>query len=222
MQVVDLSHPVRTGMQVFPGDPSVELNSAATVAADGFAVAQLHLGSHTGTHLDAPLHTVQDGTPVDAMPLEALMGPARIVSLPEPAANTVLRWKDVSGQLAGLLPGTVVLFCTGWSRHFNTRTYLQHPTFDAEIAERLVEAGVRLVGVDTLNPDPTPGPAEPGHAEGGTFLPFHDVFLGAGGGIVENLTNLDTVPWPEPWFSALPLRLEGLDGSPVRAVAFKP
>ncbi|MCQ1987159.1 cyclase family protein [Arthrobacter sp. zg-Y844] len=222
MQVVDLSHPVRTGMQVFPGDPSVELRSAATVAADGFAVAQLHLGSHTGTHLDAPLHTVQDGTAVDAMPLEALMGPARIVSLPGSAANTVLSWKDVSGQLAGLLPGTIVLFSTGWSRHFNTPAYLEHPTFDAEIAERLVAAGVRLVGVDTLNPDPTPGPAEPGQAQGGTFLPFHDVFLGSGGGIVENLTNLDAVPWPEPWFSALPLRLEGLDGSPVRAVAFKP
>ena len=214
-------------MQVFPGDPSVELLSAATVAVDGFAVAQLHLGSHSGTHLDAPLHTVQDGAAVDAMPLEALMGPARIVSLPEPDAGAVVRWGQVSGQLEGLLPGTIVLFCTGWSRHFDTPAYLQHPTLDAGIAERLVAAGVQLVGVDTLNPDPTPGPADPGQADpgqaqAGTFLPFHDVFLGAGGGIVENLTNLDAVPWPEPWFSALPLRLEGLDGSPVRAVAFKP
>ncbi|MCC9174946.1 cyclase family protein [Arthrobacter sp. zg-Y179] len=221
MQAIDLSHPVRTGMQVFPGDPTVELRSAATVAVDGFAVAELHLGSHTGTHLDAPLHTVQDGVAVDAMPLQTLMGPARIVSVPEPAANAVLRWQDVSGQLEKLLPGTIVLFSTGWSRHFNTSTYLEHPTFDAEIAERLVAAGVRLVGVDTLNPDPTPGPAESGHAEGGTFLPFHDVFLGSGGGIVENLTNLGAVPWPDPWFSALPLRLAGLDGSPVRAVAFR-
>ena len=209
-------------MQVFPGDPSVELRSAATVAADGFAVAHLHLGSHSGTHLDAPLHTVQDGAAVDAMPLAALMGPARIVSLPEPAADAVLRWEDVSGQLAGLLPGTIVLFCTGWSRYFNTHTYLRHPTFGADVAERLVAAGVRLVGVDTLNPDPTPGPADHGQAQGGTSLPFHDVFLGSGGGIVENLTNLAAVPWPDPWFSALPLRLEGLDGSPVRAVAFRP
>ena len=221
MRVVDLSHPVRTGMQVFPGDPSVELRSAATVAADGFAVSELHLGSHAGTHLDAPLHTVQDGTAVDEMPLEALMGPARIVSLPEPAAGAVVRWEQVSGQLEGLLPGTVVLFCTGWSRYFNTPLYLQHPVFDAEIASRLVTAGVRLVGVDTLNPDPTPGPAEPGEGQGGALLPFHDVFLGSGGGIVENLANLAAVPWPDPWFSALPLRLEGLDGSPVRAVAFK-
>ncbi|MCQ1957408.1 cyclase family protein [Arthrobacter sp. zg-Y826] len=222
MQAIDLSHPVRTGMQVFPGDPSVEFRSAATVAADGFAVAQLHLGSHSGTHLDAPLHTVQGGTAVDAMPLESLMGPARIVSLPEPAANAVLRWQDVIGQLENLLPGTIVLFSTGWSRHFDTPAYLEHPTFDAEIAEHLVAAGVRLVGVDTLNPDPTPGPAAPGHAQGETFLPFHDVFLGSGGGIVENLTNLGAVPWADPWFSALPLRLEGLDGSPVRAVAFRP
>ncbi|KAD3633139.1 cyclase family protein [Arthrobacter yangruifuii] len=222
MQVVDLSHPVRCGMQVFPGDPSVTLRSAATVAADGFAVAELHLGSHSGTHLDAPLHTVEGGGSVDTMVLETLMGPARIVAVPGAAANAVVRWTEVGGQLEGLQPGTIVLFCTGWSRHFGTPAYLQHPTLDAGIAEQLVAAGVRLVGVDTLNPDPTPGPAQPGQTPGGTALPFHDAFLGAGGGIVENLTNLEKVVWPEPRFSALPLKLEGLDGSPVRAVAWRP
>lgn len=227
MPVIDLSHPVQTGMQVFPGDPQVAIRTAATVAADGFQVAELRMGSHTGTHLDAPLHTVAGGAAVDALPLDALMGPARMVHVSDPAPQALVGWEDVSAQLEDLSPGTIVLFRTGWSRYFNTAAYLQHPVFDAEIARRLVAAGIRVTGVDTLNPDPTPtqtpdadpaAPAVPQH-HGVSALPFHDVFLGAGGAIIENLTNLDAVPWTDPWFSALPLRLEGVDGSPVRAVA---
>lgn len=217
MQAIDLSHPVATGMQVFPGDPDVRLTNAATVTEDGFQVAELHLGSHSGTHLDAPLHTVPDGASVDQLPLETLMGRARIVSVPGVGDHGLIQWQDVAEELDGLLPGTIVLFHTGWSTHFNTPRYLLHPSFEAEIAVRLLAAGVRLVGVDTLNPDPTPAPGSAGPA----VLPFHDAFLGAGGAIIENLTNLEAVTWPDPLFSALPLRLAGVDGSPVRAAAFR-
>ncbi|MCC9197750.1 cyclase family protein [Arthrobacter sp. zg-Y820] len=217
MQAVDLSHPVVSGMQVFPGDPAVHIRNAASVEADGFQVAELHLGSHTGTHLDAPLHTVPGGAAVDELPLENLLGSARIVSVPGAAELGRIRWQDVAAGLEGLLPGTIVLFSTGWSEHFNTHRYLRHPSFDAEIAERLVDAGIRLVGMDTLNPDPTPAPGSGGVPS----LPFHDVFLGAGGGIIENLTNLAAVTWSDPLFSALPLRLAGVDGSPIRAAAFQ-
>ena len=219
MQAVDLSHPVTTGMQVFPGDPEVFLANAASVETDGFQVASLHLGSHSGTHLDAPLHTVPGGAGVDTIPLETLMGRARIVRVPAAAAggHGCIRWQDIAGGMEDLMPGTVVLLNTGWSAHFNTPRYLQHPFFEAEIARRLLAAGVRTVGVDTLNPDPTPVPG----SSGPVALPFHEVFLGAGGSIIENLTNLDAVTWTDPWFSALPLRLAGMDGSPVRAAAFR-
>lgn len=217
MQAVDLSHPVVTGMQVFPGDPGVFLRNAASVEEDGFQVAELHLGSHTGTHLDAPLHTVPGGAGVDRLPLETLMGPARIIPVAEPAEYGCIRWQDVAGGMHGLAPGTIVLFRTGWSSCFNTPRYLRHPFFEAEIAVRLLAAGVRTVGMDTLNPDPTPAPGSSGPVD----LPFHDEFLGAGGAIIENLTNLDAVTWTDPWFSALPLRLSEVDGSPVRAAAFQ-
>lgn len=216
MQAVDLSHPVTTGMQVFPGDPEVHLRNAASVVEDGFQVAELHLGSHTGTHVDAPLHTVPGGVGVDRLPLETLMGPARIVPVPEAAECGCIRWQDVAGGLSDLAAGTIVLFRTGWSSCFNTPRYLRHPFFEPEIAVRLLAAGVRTVGMDTLNPDPTPAPGSSGPVD----LPFHDEFLGAGGAIIENLTNLEAVTWPNPWFSALPLRLAGVDGSPVRAAAF--
>jgi kynurenine formamidase len=118
---------------------------------------------------------------------------------------------------AGMSAGTIVLVRTDWSRHVGTdRYYREHPFLDAAVARHLIDLGVRAVGIDTPSPDPyDPGSAVP-------RLPFHAAFLGAGGVIVENLTNLAALTWPDPLFSALPLPLVGLDGSPVRAVARRP
>lgn len=217
MRLVDLSHPVEAGMQVFPGDPAVGSRLAASFPQDGFQVAELHLGTHSGTHVDAPLHTVDGGSPVDEIDLSRLVGPARIVHVPALREHDLIRWEHVRAQLEDLRAGTIVLFRTDWSRHFGTPLYLAHPVLDVEIARRLLSAGVRVLGVDTLNPDRTPDASSTGPSE----LPVHAAVLGAGGVIIENLTNLHAVTWRDPLLSALPLRLRGLDGSPVRAVAMQ-
>lgn len=216
MRVVDLSHPVETGMQVFPGDPSVSCRVATTVEQDGFEVTELHLGTHSGTHMDAPSHIVAGGATIDELSLGDFVGPCRVVHVPDPGARDVIGWGDVREQLADLRPGDAVLFRTDWSRHFGTAHYLAHPALHAEIAQHLLTAGVRVMGVDTLNPDHTPQ----GEHDSGR-LPFHERFLGSGGVILENLTNLGDVTWAGPVLCALPLRLRGLDGSPVRAVALQ-
>lgn len=215
MRIVDLSQPVSAGMQVFPGDPKVGSREVATVARDGFQVAELHLGTHSGTHVDAPLHTIDGGTPVDQLDLTALCGPARIVRVPGAKPRSIIKLDSVSDQLVDVAPGTIVLFHTGWSGHFNAPEYLNHPYLDPDIAAHLVARGVTVIGVDTLNPDPTPDET----ASGPLHLPVHQTILGADGAIIENLTNLGAVTWKDPFFAALPLRLSGLDGSPVRAVA---
>ncbi|MHA7264534.1 cyclase family protein [Arthrobacter sp. TMN-37] len=214
MRIVDLSQPVTTGMQVYPGDPEVSLTTVATLAEDGFQVARVHAGTHTGTHIDAPLHSIPGGTPVDRIDLERLVGTARIVRCPGLAAHQRLRWADVGHRLKDLGESRIVLFETGWSRAFGTGEYLAHPVLDPDIADGLLAAGVSVVGVDTLNPDSTL------HNDGD--LPFHAAFLGAGGVIIENLTNLAAVSWEDPLVSVLPLPLAGMDGSPVRAVALDP
>ena len=217
MRLVDLSHPVEAGMQVFPGDPAVGSRLAASVPQDGFQVAELHLGTHSGTHVDAPLHTVDGGPAVDELDLSRLVGPARIVHVPGLQEHEVVRWEHVRAQLEDVRAGTIVVFRTDWSRHFGTPRYLAHPVLHEEIAGHLLAAGVRVLGVDTLNPDRTPDASSTGPLE----LPVHAAVLGAGGAIIENLTNLQAVDWPNPLLSALPLRLRGLDGSPVRAVAMQ-
>lgn len=215
MRVVDLSHPIVSGMQVFPGDPEVTITLAAHLAADGFQVAEVHAGTHTGTHLDAPLHTVEGGASVDKINLERLVGPARIVRLPAVGPGHTFGWDDVEAQLADLRSVAMVLFQTGWSEHFGTELYLRHPAFDGDVARRLLDRGVSVVGVDTLNPDPT----DLSGAE--VDLPFHRELLGADGVIIENLSNLRSVDWADPWVSVLPLPYLGMDGSPVRAVAMQ-
>lgn len=217
MHIVDLSQPVSSGMQVFPGDPTVSSREVATNADHGFQVAELHLGTHTGTHVDAPLHTVDGGRAVDELDLATLCGPARIVHVPGAEPRSMIEFSTVAAQLEDLIPGTIVLFHTGWSKYFNTPAYLAHPHLDPNIATHLLAHGVSVIGVDTLNPDLTPEAEN----DGPLHLPVHQCILGAGGAIIENLNNLAAVTWSDPVFAALPLRLIGLDGSPVRAVAMR-
>lgn len=213
--IIDLSVPVVSGMPVYPGDPEVEIAPALTVAAEGVNVLGLHLGSQSGTHVDAPFH-IDDALPtLDDLPLERFLGPAAVLDargLPPSAPVTPAMLAAVAGRLA---PGTVLLVATGWDEHWGTPQYLAHPYLDAETARLIVAAGVRTVGVDALSVDPTPAPAD---------LPAHRVLCGAHAVIAENLCDLgpllDAQAAGRPIeVSLFPLRLAGADGAPVRAVA---
>ncbi len=243
MPLIDLSHPLTTGMPVYPGDPEVTFAPALTVAADGVAVERLDLGSHSGTHLDAPAHSIPGGRTVDRIPLELLWGPARVLRAVAPAAGGLLGIADVAGSggasgasspaasadalasaspdplpavlpdallsaLPDALPG-IVCIATGWDAHFGGPLAERHPAVSLALAEALWARGARVLAVDTLSPDLTVG---------GSGMPVHEFWLGNDGVIVENLTGLDAVP-DEFELSLLPLRLAGIDGSPVRAVA---
>jgi kynurenine formamidase len=205
----DLSHPLRTGMQVYPGDPSVHLSPALELERDGAAVTSLHLGSHTGTHVDAPAHTVAGGRTMDLVALEELVGDALLIRVPGLADRATIGVDDL-GDLPERVPSIVVVD-TGWARHFGTERALRHPALGVDAARLLLERGMHVLGVDTLSPDPT-------NAAGTTEFPVHEVVLGADGLIIENLTGLDGLP-SRVRIGVFPLRLAD-DGAPARAVAF--
>lgn len=205
----DLSHPIRSGMQVYPGDPEVDLQVALDLERDGAAVTALHLGSHSGTHVDAPSHTIADGRTMGGVALDELVGDALVVhvdGLDDHGVVTVERLGDLPERVPA-----IVVIDTGWARHFGTARALRHPSIDAEAARVLVGRGMRVLGVDTLSPDPT-DPA------GTSEFPVHEVVLGADGLIVENLTGLDGLP-AHVRIGVFPLRVDA-DGAPARAVAF--
>ena len=215
--LVDLSVPLASWMTVFPGDPEVEIGPALTLeAGDGVNVLSLHIGSQTGTHLDAPSHVLEDGLRLDELPLDRFVGPAVVADLRGLAAEAPIDWADLAPVRDALRPGAILLLHTGWSRHFaDLARYRTHPWLAAEAAAAVVDAGVRTIGIDALNIDATP--------EDLSTIRFdaHVEILGADGVIVENLTNLAAVErLRDPIASVLPLHLPGSDGAPVRAVAF--
>jgi kynurenine formamidase len=205
----DLSHPLATGMQVYPGDPEVDFQPALELERDGAAVTALHLGSHSGTHIDAPSHTVAGGRTMDRVELDELVGDALVIHVPGLRPRAIIGVDDL-GVLPEVVPPIVVLD-TGWAQHFGSETALSHPALGAEAARLLVDRGMRVLCVDTLSPDPT-------DAEGVTEFPVHQVVLGADGLIVENLAAVGGLP-QRVRIGIFPLRLGG-DGAPVRAVAF--
>lgn len=205
----DLSHPLRTGMQVYPGDPGVDLAPALELERDGAAVTALHLGSHSGTHVDAPAHIVAGGRTMDRVSLDELVGDALVIRVSALDDRATIGVDDL-GELPERVPAIVVID-TGWARHFGTERALRHPVIGVDVARLLVSRGMHVLGVDTLSPDPT-------DAAGTTEFPVHEVVLGGDGLIVENLTGLEGLP-SRVRIGVFPLRLEG-DGAPARAVAF--
>jgi kynurenine formamidase len=214
MALFDLSHPLEAGMPIFPGDPPVSITQTATVTSDGANVSMLQFGSHTGTHLDAPAHVVEGGTTVDQLSLELLHGPARVLQI-RPTRLAALQSRGLQPQDLGPLPVSlprIVCVATGWDEYFYTEQREKHPYLELDFAKQLWQRGARVLGVDTLSPDPT--------AASSSGLPVHEFWLGQGGVIVENLRGLTQLS-EQVQMSLLPLNLRGVDGSPIRAVAWE-
>lgn len=212
MALFDLTHPIATGMPVYPGDPAVHVESALCVTTDGVNVAQLQFGSHTGTHLDAPAHVLSGGRTVDQLDLDLLHGEACVLpvrpDLIGHLAGQTVRVDDLVSIPADL--PSIVCIATGWDQYFYATQRELHPALDLDLAKTLWARGARVLGVDTLSPDATAGNT--------SAFPVHEFWLGQDGIIVENLRGLTVLP-QNVHVTILPLQLAGLDGSPVRAVA---
>jgi len=215
-RIVDLSHPVDDDTPVYPGDPVARFTPAATVAADGFNVLHVRMGSQTGTHVDAPYHFLDDGARIDELPLDLFLGPAVIADVRGRPPHGRIEWSDLEPWADRLGPGRILVLRTGWDEHWGTDAYFDHPFLTGDAAERVVGTGTRTIGLDALSLDET---VLGGEGAGG--FAAHLAVLGAGGVIVENLRNLAAVTAAEPLISVLPLRFAGADGAPVRAVAFE-
>jgi kynurenine formamidase len=215
-RVIDLSHRVDERTQVYPGDPAVRLEPATTIAADGVNVLSVHIGSHSGTHVDAPYHFIEDGERIDTMDARLFFGPAVVMDVRGKGPRERITVEDLQPYEDRLSEDVVAVLRTGWDEHYGTARYYDHPFLDRRAAQLIVDAGARTVAIDALNVDETV--LEGSHPEG---YPVHHLILGAGGVIAENLTNLEAVDFPDPLLSLLPMKLGGSDGAPVRAVAME-
>jgi kynurenine formamidase len=215
-RIVDLSVPVGPGTQVYPGDPVPRAAVHATVRRDGFNLLRLDLGSQTGTHVDAPYHFRDDAPRLHELGLGLFTGPGVLVDVRGTPAREPITWERVAPYANRLGPGVVVLICTGWSEHYGTDAYFDHPFLDADACRRMLGLGVRTFCVDAINIDETPDGTHPG-----VGYPVHHLIAAAGGVIGENFRNLELIDFPDPLVCCLPIALENADGAPVRAVAMQ-
>jgi arylformamidase len=204
-QLFDISIPVMNGGVVYPGNPEIHIERQQDMARGGSSnVSLLSIGSHTGTHVDAPLHMIPEGAGVDAIPLDALIGPALVVAFDDDVmavTEAYLRSNSLAGHER-------VLLKTRNSRFIRERDFHRDYTYLApDGAEYLVSLGVRLVGIDYLSIEQF----HSGHHR------THTTLLSRGVVIVEGL-DLSAPPPGTYDLYCLPIQLGGIDGAPARAV----
>lgn len=215
--VIDLSHPLSPiGLSYCTGHPVFTSDRVMTIARNGSNVSRLTIGSHTGTHLDAPVHFFDGAAAVSDVDLSSLVGPAVVVDVRGKEFHAAITWDDIAPQAGNLGPEVALLLCTGWSQHWSREEYMKSPHLTEEAAQKIVERGVRVVGIDVFSVD---GEVLEGSRE---THAVHRLLLGNGVLIAENLTNVEALLDGSAYLvSLLPLNFQGCDGSPIRAVAWK-
>ncbi|MDX6532069.1 MAG: arylformamidase [Blastocatellia bacterium] len=206
MTIYDISVPIRSGMPIYEGDPGVEIKAwSALSKGDSANVSFLNFGAHTGTHVDAPAHFIAGARKIDALSLESLIGPARVIRVPDESA--VIDLEFLSG--CDLDQVERVLFHTRNSSLWSEGFRKDYTHLAPEAAERLVELGVKLVGTDYLSIEKF----HSGHHRTHLALLSQNVI------IVEGL-DLSEVEAGDYELICLPLKIaDGAgDGSPARAV----
>lgn len=206
MRIYDISVAISPNLPTWPGDTRIVVERVEKIEDGGGAnVTSLTMSAHTGTHVDAPYHFIQQGISVDQLPIDLLTGRAYVLHLPNVDLITAQVLED-----ADIPPRTRrVLFKTRNSDYWAN----QEPGFiedyvalSANAAIYLVDRGVKLVGVDYLSVAPYEA-----------TTPTHKILLEAGVVIVEGL-NLTEVDQGRYTFYCLPLKIAGADGAPARAI----
>lgn len=208
-RLVDLTLPL------VPGQRGVAMEPKCTVARDGWNAATWHLYSHAGTHMDAQLHFAAGPETIDTKPLESCLGPARVVNLAPCAPRTLLTVAHLGAAAADFHAGESLLLRTDWHRHAADPARYRDglPRIGEDLAHWCVAQRVKMLGVEP------PSVADVNNLPEVTRL--HRILLGGGVTIVEGLAFLDRLTQPRVLFAALPLKLAGGDGCPVRAFALE-
>jgi kynurenine formamidase len=210
-KIVDLSLPLTNQTPIYPGDPEPDIRVATTIENEGFNLHYVHIGSQTGSHVDAPYHFCNAGQRIDESDLSLFIGTGVVIPVLGKGEQEEIVMADVEPYLSKLELGKIVLFHTGWSQYAGEEKYFRHPYVHIEVVEEMIRRGIRTFFIDCINIDST----------GGTSFPVHDAIAAVNGIIAENLTNFAGIDFEDPLICAFPLRIVGSDGSPVRAVAIQ-
>lgn len=212
MQIVDLTHPIAPNMPVYPGTEPPVITTGCSIDENGFVEKKITLYSHTGTHIDAPAHLIKGHFSLDMLAIDHFYGPALLVNFDNftAAAIGIKELKPYQDKIKNV---DFLLLHTGWNRYWGSEKYFtNYPVLSLPAANWLSGLGLKGFGLDTISADT---------ADSRQYL-VHKALLEKSMIIIENLTNLASLPGEQFTFSCFPLSFADADGSPVRAVALFP
>lgn len=207
MKFWDITVPISKDLPIWPGDPKAVVERVSRIEEGANAnVSRMVMGCHTGTHVDAPFHFLMEGKTIESLQLDALVGPVQVIRIPDD-------FSVITGDLVnacGIKPGTErVLFrtynSTFWSK-YKSQFRTEFAGIDEEGAKALVDKKIKLVGVDYLSVAPFK-----------KSRPTHEAFLKASVVLLEGIDLSDIDPGDYSLI-CLPLKIDGADGAPARAI----
>ncbi len=217
MKIVDLTYDIEEGMLTFhaPWHPKVTIKQMGRIEVEGRETREVTFGTHTGTHIDAPLHFLKGSKSIERIPLSQLIGPVTIVDF-----SFMKEYENVTAQmLKGITLTERMVFKFGWGKYWGNKEkfYYSYPAFTEDAARLFVEKGVRVLGMDTPSPDDSR--TKMGTSEDSKI---HKILLKAEIVLLEYLANLNDLTDYKDWnISIMPLRLKGADGAPARVCLYK-
>ncbi len=208
MKIIDLTQPMANGMPVMDGIAPPRFRDLADVRTDGYAMSEYTFVNHTGTHVDAPAHQVAGGDTLDDIPLERLVTDAVTIDLTAHPPGPV-GLSGLAPHLPGIRRGDIVLFSSGNAANWGADAYWHGWCYpDAAAARALIGRGVSGVGFDGPSADPVDS----------TDYALHQVWLGHGKIIIENLASMALLP-ARCRIVVAPLKVQRANGGPARVYA---
>ena len=216
-RIVDLSMEIHEGMQTFCAHwhPLVEITQMGRHGIENRETRKIILGSHVGTHVDAPLHFIPNGEPVNNIPLEVLVGRASVLDFSHLQDFQEIGVDDLLEAIGGRCMERLI-FRFDWDLKAlgTNRYYSHHPFLSEEACQWLVENNCKLIALDTPQPD------NPKNGYGASNdAPNHRILLGASVIIVEYLVNLREINCSVVNLVVAPIKIRGSDGAPARCFA---
>lgn len=208
MRITDLSLPINNDL------PGVNISVVKRLEVEGWNATTLSLYSHCGTHMDAPRHFLSDGQSIDVQDLSVCVGPASVINLAPAEPRQLIGVKHLGDWADSIESGSRLLFRTDWHKRYGTPAYRQElPRISLELARWLVDRRVAMIGVEP------PSVADVNNMQ--ELTEVHQTLLRGNVVIVEGLANVDQIRSSTVEFVALPMKVIGGDGSPVRAIAIE-
>jgi kynurenine formamidase len=207
MKIIDLTHMIDEKMPVFPGTEPPKIIQKNTIEKDGFAEKLLTMYSHTGTHIDAPAHMIEDGNSLFDFSAEKFIGRGVVIPL---ELEDLIGLKYLKKFETQIKKASFILFYSGWDDFWGRKEYFNgFPSLSMEAARYLVEFNLKGIGIDAISID----------AMGSENFEIHHILLKKDLVIIENLKNLKELINKNFELYITPLKIKDLDGSPVRALA---